>query len=310
MNQELRKQVAVIGGGNGAALSLLALKPYHDRFDISAVISTSDSGGSSGRLREEYGLLPPGDLLKAILALSEYDYPMLKRIFSGVRFENTDRLNQHNLGNLFLTLAAQYGGSFISAIRALEQSVASVGRVYPATLGGTTLAVELSNGDTVLPEGAIDIPSYDRSLRILRAWLEPAAPAYGDAIRAVREADAIILGAGSLYTSIIAALLPEGIGEAIAASDAKIISVVGNTYKTDGETGPTTLSDYVRELQQYVPRQIDAVVCEARSGAGRGMMEMDKEQLKAYHVVAENLEESPGHYAPEKLGKIFVELIA
>src|SRR3989338_10367595 len=182
MNDQItKKRVVAIGGGNGSAIALEALKQHRDIFDISAVISMSDSGGSSGRLRQEFNTLPPGDILRAILSLSLSDYPVLRKIFYSNRFSGAGKLAEHNLGNLFLTLAGKYAGDFMSAVRALEQSVEAVGHVYPATLDQTDLCVELENGQIIKTEAAIDMPNYDRSLKIKKAWLEPAWQIYSEA---------------------------------------------------------------------------------------------------------------------------------
>lgn len=303
------KNVITIGGGNGTALTLAALKRYADTLDISAVISTSDSNGSSGRLREEFKTLPAGDILRAVLALASYDGELLRKIFYEKRFTDTGGLDRHNLGNLWLTLGAKYAGDYISAIRALEQVVEAVGHVYPVTKEAGTLVAELSDGQHIVSEGSVDIPTYDRTLRIRRAWLEPAIPADTEALRVIEEADTIILGPGSLYTSIITTLLPLGVGEALTKSSAKIICVAGNTYKTNGETGPTTLSEYVQELQQYVPRRIDTVLYGVSRQTDAGRMNMDTEGLKEYHLVAADIEEGMGVYSPQRLGEVLLQCI-
>ncbi len=112
----IKKRILVIGGGNGSAISLVALKQNLKIFDLSAVISMSDSGGSSGRLRRQFKTLPPGDIMRAVLALSKYDYASLRKIFYQPRFSGTGKLDSHNLGNLFLTLTAQYCGDFLKAL--------------------------------------------------------------------------------------------------------------------------------------------------------------------------------------------------
>src|SRR3990167_11517090 len=148
----MKKKIVVIGGGNGSAVCLEGLKNYTNIFDISAVISISDSGGSSGKLRKEFNTLPPGDIMRAVLSLSKYDYQTLRRIFYQPRFQGLDKLDGHNLGNLFLTLAGQYSGSFLRALEALSQSVEAQGRVYPVTLESSHLAAELQNGDIIRTE--------------------------------------------------------------------------------------------------------------------------------------------------------------
>jgi uncharacterized cofD-like protein len=111
--------------------------------DISAVISMSDSGGSSGKLRKKFNTLPPGDIMRAVLALSKYDYESLRKIFYQPRFKNAGVLNSHNLGNLFLTLTSQFSGNFLYALEALSQSMETQGAVYPVTLANTDLVAEL-----------------------------------------------------------------------------------------------------------------------------------------------------------------------
>ncbi len=315
----MKKKVVVVGGGNGSAISLRAFKKYHDSFDISAVISVCDSGGSSGKLREEFHTLPSGDILRAVLALSRYDYALLKKIFYENRFAGVGKLTVHNVGNLFLTLAQQYGGDFISGIRALSQAVESVGYVYPATLAYTQLNVRLANGAVVKTEAAIDVPTYDLNIRIKDAWLDPGGEAYPEAVRAIQSADDLVLGPGSLYTSVIAALLPNGIREAIVQSKAKLIFVAGNAYHAHGETGPQKLSEFVFELQKYLPRAIDTVIynTHALDAVQQKIYQekdwvtflQDPEKLSGYRLVGCLFEESTGGLDPEQLGDIFRDLL-
>ena len=311
----MKKKIVIIGGGNGSAICLEGLKKYADKFDISAVISTSDSGGSSGKLRKEFNTLPPGDIMRAVLSLSKYDYQTLRRIFYQPRFQGLDKLDGHNLGNLFLTLAGQYSGSFLRALEALSQSVEAQGRVYPVTLESSHLAAELQNGDIIRTEEFIDSPRYNRGLKIKRVWLEPVCPVYAGAQKAVEAADCVILSPGSLYTSLIAALLPAGVKEAINKnSQAKIIYVAGSAYRLDGETGPERLSDFVAQMEKYLPRKIDMVIHNNHrlnkkqqaiyKTKNWGVFEFDKENMKNINVKSFDLEEAGGGLDPDKLGKI------
>ena len=194
----MKTNVVVIGGGNGSAVTINALKEHTDVFDISAVIAVSDSGGSSGRLREEFYTLPPGDLMRAILAMSKYEYKLLKQIFYKNRFKDVGKLNAHNLGNLFLILSKQYDGDIVHAMRALEQSVEAVGRVYPVTLDVVHLCAELTDGTTVKTEAVLDEPTYDRGKKIKRVWLEPEGKVYEGAKKVIVDARHILLSAASL----------------------------------------------------------------------------------------------------------------
>lgn len=315
----MKKNVVVFGGGNGSAIALVSLKQNLDRFNISAVISMSDSGGSSGRLRRELGVLPPGDIMRAVLAMSVYDYSLLKKIFYRNRFVQTGKLHEHNLGNLFLALGAQYSGSFLKAVRALEESVEAVGTVYPVTLKSSDLVVELSNGKIVKTEAKIDEPSYDRSLRIKKAYLEPKVKADDEAIKAVLAADYIVLSSGSLYTSVIATLLPVGIKEAIDKSHAKIIFVAGNAYHIYGETGPTNLSEIVAELECYLPRSIDFILYNNHKLSKIeqahykkktwGVITGDSKKIIDRNIISFDFSRSGGGLCSIKLGKKFKEIL-
>ena len=314
-----------MGGGNGSAVSLSALKQHTDMFDISAVTSMVDSGYSTGAMRKKFGILPPGDIMRASVSMSKYDYAILKSIFYKNRPTSLEKINKDlnaergpSLGNLFLLLVSQYEGDFVTALRALEEIVESVGHSYPSTLEQSNIVVELENGDIIKTEHKIDEPDYDRSLKIKRAWLDPEVPAYKDALREIREADAILFGPGDLYTSIISAMLPTGIKEAIDESKAKLVYVVGNAYHTEGETGPEKLSEFVNQLESYLPRPLDVVVynntelnnlqVETYKKRGWSLIDCDMENINQDRLVCGNYERSSGGLCPEKLGMIFKSL--
>ena len=323
------QNVVVIGGGNGSAICLEALKKYASSLNISSVVSMSDSGGSSGKLRKELNTLPPGDVLRAILSLSIYDYQSLKKIFYKPRFKNIGKLNNHNLGNLFLTLAGQFSGNFIYALEALSQSVEAQGRVYPVTLENTSLVAELDNGKIIRTEEFIDNPKYNRGWKIKRVWLEPKCRAYPQAVQAITKADVIIIASGSLYTSLVATLLPIGIKEAIKKSKAKIIYLAGSAYRINGETGPEKLSEMIAQLEKYLPRSIDQVIHNNHKLSvkqkkiyqenGWGVFAFDKENFppkadqsraeKSPKVISLDFERVEGGLDPKKLSPIFKKYI-
>ena len=313
-----KKNVVVIGGGNGSAISLVALKQNLSLFDISAVIAMSDSGSSSGRLRKELGVLPPGDIMRAVLALSKYDYPLLKRIFNQNRFTGPGKLKGHNLGNLFLALGTQYGKDFLKSVQALGESVETVGTVYPVTLKPGNLTAQLSNGKIIKSEANIDEPNYKRSLRIQKVWLEPKLLAYKDAVKTILEADYIVLSPGSLYTSVIATLLPAGIFEAIDRSKAKLLYIAGNAYRTHGETGPVVLSEAVSELESYLPRKIDWVMYNNHQLNKKeqkiykekqwGLLKNDFKNLSKNNIIAFDFSRDEGGLCSIKLGKKLKEI--
>ncbi len=313
-----KKKVVVIGGGNGSAVVLQALQSFSDRFDLSAVISVSDSGGSSGRLRRDLGVLPPGDVLRAVLALSPYDQKMLRQIFYSNRFQNLSALTGHNLGNLFLALGSHGGQDFLLATRALEQSVAAVGHVYPVALEQTHLIAELTNDQRVEGEATIDQPTYDRSLKIKRVWLEPAVPAAADALTVIREADYLILAPGSLYGSLISTLLPVGVRESIAANPAPLWYFSARGFRADAETGPECLSGAVTTLEAYLPRGVDLVIYNSAELTAVqkqyyererwGVFDNDAQNLPGRDVRGLDFELSSGGYSAEKLAAIIVKV--
>ncbi len=316
-----KKKIVVIGGGNGSAVTLVALKHYLNNFDISAVISMSDSGGSSGRLRKELGTLPPGDIMRAVLALSKYDYPMLRNIFYQPRFDCSGKLKGHNLGNLFITLIAKYCGSFVKALDALSQSVEAQGKVYPVTIKPVDLVAKLVNSQIVRTEAFIDEPKYNHGSKIKKVWLEPKCRVNPAAAKVIQSADYIILSPGSLYTSIIATLLPSGVYQAIKNSNAKLIYVAGNAYRLDGETGPERLSDFVWQLEQYLPRQINYIIHNSHIPTGKteknfyknrhwGIFDFDRKYLKNYKVFSLDLERSNGGLCDIKLGRQLYRLLS
>ena len=314
-----KKKIVVIGGGNGSAIAIVALKHNLERFSISSIVSMSDSNGSSGRLRREFKTLPPGDIMRAVLAMSIYDYPVLKDIFYRPRFKNAGKLDSHNLGNLFLTLSAKYCGSFLKSVEARSQRFKAVGPGYPAPLKQTALTAELTNGDVIRTEAFIDVPAYNRGLKIKKVWLEPKTKAYAPALKAIQKADYIILSPGSLYTSLIAALLPVGIKAALAKSEAKLIYTIGNAYHTHGETGPEKLSDFVKQLERYLPRPLDLVIynnhrlslTQKKKYKERGwaVFVKDTKNLSGHRVMGADFERDEGGLCSIRLGKILKKVL-
>ncbi|OGH87980.1 MAG: hypothetical protein A3J93_02280 [Candidatus Magasanikbacteria bacterium RIFOXYC2_FULL_42_28] len=318
---EKKIKVVVVGGGNGSAITLQALKKYANNLDISAVIGTADSNGSSGRLRREFNVIPTGDILRAILSLSPIDYVVLRKIFYEVRFSAGGALKKHNLGNLFLTLGGQYSKNILNAIMALSESVGALGRVIPATLKPVDLAVQLDNGRVVKGEGNIDIPNYDRRFKIARA-LPSSGIANQDATRALLDADYIIFGPGSLYTSVIAPLMVKGIFNAVKQSRARLVFLLTNYNLIHGETGPSDLSDIIAHLEQHLPRPLDKIIfnshipgkVEAKSVKANGwyLIKCDDKNLSVYRGRLKFYDFGkkiwPG-YDTERLGKYLRKII-
>lgn len=315
----MKKNIVVLGGGNGPAISLQALKKYTDKLNISAIITMFDTGGSTGRLRKEFGVLPGSDIMRAVLSLSKYDYKILRQIFYKNRFDDTGKLAKHNLGNLFMTLTSYYDGDIRNSIRALSQSVEARGDVFPVSIEKAELVVELSDGSLVKSECNIDEPTGDRSLRIKKMWIEPKARVYEPAAEVIKKADWIILGPGSVYTSDVANLVVDGVKEAIEQSQAKLIYLNGHFYANDKELGPTTLSEKVSEIEQYLPRPFDIIVYDDYVPNADDQkiynekkwvfIPKDVENLPGRNLLKRDIMEHGGGMSYEKLIPLFKEIL-
>jgi uncharacterized cofD-like protein len=233
-------KIVTIGGGTGLSVLLSGLKEYTS--NITAIVTVADDGGSSGRLRQQFDILPPGDIRNCLVALA--DAPALMRDLFQFRFDKTTELSGHSFGNLFITAMTQVTGDFDKALKETSKVLALRGQVIPSTLNNVVLVAQHKDGSTT--EGEDKIPKAH--IPIKKVFLKPAeAVATPDAIRAIREAQIVVLGPGSLYTSIIPNLLIHDITDAITASSA-IKVYVCNAMTQPGETDKYRASDHVRAL--------------------------------------------------------------
>jgi len=237
----VRKKIVVIGGGTGVFTVLSGLKNYD--VDLTAVVNMADDGGSTGILREEFGILPPGDLRRALVALSRTDNKMLSDLFN-FRFQNGSGLTGHNFGNLMITALERITGDFGRAIHEASKILQVEGKVIPVTLANARLYAELDDGKIIKGETNIDIPNHDGRLKIKRVWLEPAAKLNPRAAKAIEAADGIVVGPGDLFTSIMPNLLIGGMRRALKNSKAKKIYVV-NLMTKFGETNGFAAHDFI-----------------------------------------------------------------
>jgi uncharacterized cofD-like protein len=264
-------KIVSIGGGNGLSTLLRGLKAHAKTdpgaVDITAIVTVTDDGGSSGRLRREFDVLPPGDIRNCMVALSE-DETLLARLFQ-YRFANGRGLKGHSFGNLFLTAMTHLTGDFSHAVKLSSEVLAVVGRIYPSTAANVALKATLADGSTVLGETRI---SRSRS-RIERIELRPPRPKpLAEALQAIAEADLITFGPGSLFTSVIPNLLVDGIPRAISESPALKAYFV-NLMSQPGETSGFRASDHLAALvrhagRSYSRRLID--VCVVNTGSIEG----------------------------------------
>ncbi len=245
-----RKKIVVIGGGTGTYQVLSGLKKYP--LDISAVISMADSGGSTGRLRKELGILPPGDVRRAILALSDLPFAekTLEEIFD-FRFQGDGSLAGHSLGNILLAALTQITGSMDKAIFEAARILNASGKIYPVTLDKTNLVAILPDGKRIFGETNIDRRTYKLELPIDKIYFSPKARAFSDAAGAIENADLMVLGPGDLFTSIIPTLLVDGVNDSILRSKGKLAYVVNLMTKRE-ETSGYEASDFMGKIAEYL----------------------------------------------------------
>ncbi len=249
--RERGPRVAAIGGGHGLSTLLRGLKAHTS--NITAIVTVADDGGSSGRLRRALGVLPPGDIRNCIAALAD-DEALTTQLFQ-YRFPRATGeagLDGHNFGNLFITAMAEVTGSFERAILESSRVLAVQGRVIPSTLQSVTLLGDLREGAANVNRVAGESRITQAPGIIERVYLEPDdAPAYPEAVRAILEAELIVLGPGSLYTSLLPNLLVREITQAVAASRALRVYVC-NVATQRGETDGYTVGDHVAALERHV----------------------------------------------------------
>lgn len=241
---ERGSKVVVVGGGTGLSTLLAGLK--HRTSNITAIVTVADDGGSSGRLREEFGVLPPGDIRNCLVALSDSE-DILGPLFQ-FRFTQGKGLDGHNFGNLFITALARVTGDFAQAIKESSKVLAIRGNVYPATLETVKLVARRENGVEV--EGECRIRE-EKGSPIERLSLNPAdCKATDESVEAIKEADVIILGPGSLYTSVMPNLLIDGIQNAIVKSKATKVYIC-NVMTEAGETDDYCVSDHIKAIIKH-----------------------------------------------------------
>lgn len=285
-----------IGGGNGLSTLLSGLKRFVHAGetepvwleDLSAIVAVSDDGGSSGRLRDELQMLPPGDIRNCMVALSE-DSHLLSKLFQH-RFRGDGDLGGHSFGNLFLAAMSEITGDFAEAVRLSSEILASKGHIYPATVADVRLAAELDDGSVV--RGETNVSKLGHSLK--RLFLEPALcqpmPA---ALDAISKADIITIGPGSLFTSLLPPILVEGVADAIAASIATKIFVC-NLMTQPGETDGFSARAHLEKVWEYAPQiRFDHVVVNDRP--------ISEEQRRKYDVEGAEQIGVHGSISPETI---------
>ena len=308
-------RVVALGGGTGLSTLLRGIKKYTG--NIVAIVTVADDGGSSGRLRKEFRVLPPGDIRQCLTALAETE-PLMTELFSH-RFSGEGSLGGHSFGNLFIAAMAEITGDFEHAIRESGRVLAVRGQIVPSTLTDVILCATAGNAIRV---GESRLGPVDGE-RIERVFLQPDDPPVNpEAEAAILDAELVIVGPGSLYTSILPNLLVSGMVEALHASPA-IKVYVCNVASQPGETSGFTVSEHLRAIEQHVGSTLfDYVIVNNNSApqlpssshdAGVTRISFDREdaqRLPVHYVLADVVSDAVGsHHDPEKLARVIMKRV-
>ena len=313
-------KIVVIGGGTGLSTMLRGLKNYTS--NITAIVTVGDDGGGSGVLREDLGILPPGDIRNCILALARTE-PLMEELLQ-YRFKD-GRLKNQNFGNLFLAAMDGISDNFEDAVQKMSSVLAVKEKVLPVTLEDMVLEAELENGNKVRGESIIGEEVIEQDSRIKKLKIFPEdAKALDDAISAIEDADAIVLGPGSLYTSILPNLLVKDITRSIKKSKALKLYIC-NIMTQPGETQKFSVSDHIKVIFDHCGRDIiDCVIANEESihpdlrdkyyAEGSDIVNLDIEELEklGVDVVKDDLTETQKTYVrhnAQKLAKIIIETV-
>lgn len=310
-------KVVAIGGGHGLSALLRGLKAYTS--NVTAIVTVADDGGSSGRLRRALGVLPPGDFRNCIAALAD-DEALITQLFQ-YRFPAVDGetgLGGHSFGNLFITAMMEVTGSFERAVLESSRVLAVQGRVVPSTLESVTLMGDLLAEPATVNRVTGESQIAETKGTIERVYLEPSDPlAYPGAVRAILEADLIVVGPGSLYTSVLPNMLVREIAQAIGASRATRVYVC-NVATERGETDGYSVSDHVAALERHVgPGLFQVVLANDNftgadalpSGVEPTRLEMPSNGAHTLHAVDLVDVDHPWRHDSEKLAKVLMQLV-
>lgn len=250
-----KKKIVVIGGGTGTFTVLSGLKKYPD-LDLTAIVTMADDGGSTGILRDEFGVLPPGDLRQCLVALSE-ESDVLRQLFNHRYDRGT--LEGHNFGNIFISTLEQVTGNLDSALDFVGEILKIRGKVLPVTLNKIRLVTKLKNGKILNSEHELSSYQLISRFGIQEMKLTPRAKINKKAAAAIQDADLVVIGPGNLYASLIPNFLVEGVSAALRTSKAKKV-YVANLMNKHGHTDDFTVAHYIAALEQYIGNVITTVI--------------------------------------------------
>ena len=315
MQDKIKDQkIVIIGGGTGLSNILRGLKNYTEH--ITAIVTMSDDGSSSGRLREDFHILPPGDVRNCIVALADEEQ-LYHKIFT-YRFPHGRGLKGHSLGNLLVVALADITGSFKKAIQEMSRILLIKGQVMPSTYEDVILSAKLANGQVVWGESGIATAGHRSPIRELKLHPE-SAEANPEAVTAIEKADIIIIGPGSLYTSILPNFLLSGICRAVSSSRAKKYFIC-NVSTERGETEDYSVEKHISTLVEYSDAQIFDValvnnnVVLKTSGKKLGEIKnivTDKKKIDRFEIISGDFidEKNPLYHDNEKVIKAIIKLI-
>jgi uncharacterized cofD-like protein len=261
-SMQLRQiDIGCFGGGTGLPALLGGLK-RNPWLNLHAVVTMFDSGGSSGQLRDELGVLPPGDVLRCALALARNEGEARRVLLGRLPTLEHDRLGGHTGGNLLLSMMEQYSGDFLAAVDGLRSLLGCRGRVWPVSVERATLCAEFGDGSVTRGEVQVDA-GHERGHRVTRVWLEPQARIHPAVRRAIGAFDAVVIGPGSFFTSLMPTLLVQGVADRLRAVEGPIILVTNLLTEGQGMHG-FTAADAVSWIGRTINRPVDVVI--ANSG--------------------------------------------
>jgi len=307
-------RIVVIGGGHGLAVMIRGLKKFTN--NITAIVTVADDGGSSGKLRASFGILPPGDIRNCLSAMSS-DEDMLTQLFK-YRFPNSSSgLDGHSFGNLFISALTDITGSFEEAVAESGRVLSVSGRVLPSTLHNVELVADVRlphMSSEIRVAGESKIPESNG--RVRRVWLEPnAPPAFPQAIHAILSADVIVIGPGSLYTSLLPNLLVPDLADAIRSSRALKLYIC-NVATQVGETEGFSCNDHIRAIEDHAGRSLFDIVlvnnkCDIQLPDGIEWIDLDEDLNAYYAVYSENLVDPamPWRHDGEVLSRVIIDLL-
>ncbi len=305
-HMQTRKTITVIGGGTGTSVALSGLKQYQEMCDLNAIVAVSDSGGSTGRLRDEFGFLPVGDLRQCLAALASGKHQQLVRELLLYRFEKGNGLQGHNLGNLILTALEDLANTPAQAIEQASNIFRIKGRVYPVSEDTVDLEIHYQSGKKLVGEHSLDDPA-NGGQKITQIKLKPPTKIYHKAATAIKEADLVMLGPGDLYASLLPNTLAEGFVKALTANKGKFVYVV-NLMTHYAQTHNYTAKDHLSEVEKYTGRKPDFVII--NNGNIPKTLIKEYEKAKEYQVIDDLSEDDYQVIRADLVSKVKVHQLA